>query len=60
MKPHKTSTVQEAARALGWTLKYIYDLIYSGRISAEKIAGRWRIPEAEIAARLSKRVINEQ
>jgi len=55
MKHQKTSTVQEAARTLGWTLKYIYDLIYSGRMTAEKVAGRWHIPETEIEARLRKR-----
>jgi len=31
-------SVPEAARRLGFTLKYVYDLLYSGRLKAEK---RW-------------------
>ena len=52
---NKTFTVPEAARALGWTLKYVYDLVYAGRIAANKVAGRWHIPKAEIEIRLRKR-----
>jgi len=48
-------TVPEAARAARYTTKYIYDLIYSGRIKATKIAGRWRIPISEVEARLKLR-----
>jgi len=55
MQTQEISTVKEAARTLGWTLKYVYDLIYSGRISAKKVAGRWQIPKTEIEIRLRKR-----
>lgn len=48
-------SVREAARQLGVTLKYVYDLLYSGRLKAEKKMGRWRIPTEEIEARLQKR-----
>jgi|HubBroStandDraft_4_1064222.scaffolds.fasta_scaffold828572_1 excisionase family DNA binding protein len=51
----KNYTVPEAARAMRYTTKYIYDLIYSGRIEATKMAGRWRIPISEVEARLKKR-----
>ena len=51
----KSYTVPEAARAMRYTTKYIYDLIYSGRIGAEKVEGRWRIPLAAIEARRRKR-----
>lgn len=48
-------TVPEAARMLGFTLKYVYDLLYSGRLKADKKMGRWQIPMKEIEARLNKR-----
>jgi len=55
MKSTTTVTVPAAARQLGFTLKYVYDLIYSGRMRGEKVAGRWHIPVAEVNARLAKR-----
>ena len=48
-------SVPEAAKRLGYTLKYVYDLLYSGRLNAQKEMGRWRIPAEEIEARLKKR-----
>jgi len=51
----ETRSVPETARTLGFTLRYVYDLVYSGRLKAEKIAGRWRIPASEVEARLAKR-----
>lgn len=48
-------SVPEAARKLGCTLGYVYDLLYAGRLKAEKAAGRWQIPIAEVEARLRKR-----
>ena len=48
-------SVPEAAKRLGFTLKYVYDLVYSGRLKAEKKMGRWRIPTEEIEARLKIR-----
>jgi excisionase family DNA binding protein len=54
MKDENVS-VPEAARRLGFTLKYVYDLVYSGRLKAEKKLGRWSIPMTEIEARLKKR-----
>lgn len=48
-------SVSETARRLGFTLKYVYDLLYSGRLKAEKERGRWRIPSEEIEARLKMR-----
>jgi excisionase family DNA binding protein len=52
---HERVSVPEAARRLGFTLKYVYDLLYSGRLKADKKLGRWRIPVEEIEARLKKR-----
>jgi excisionase family DNA binding protein len=57
----KTSTMKfdsprEAARKLGYTLKYVYDLLYADRIvGARKVGRRWLIPETSIKARLDKR-----
>jgi excisionase family DNA binding protein len=47
-------SVPEAARAMQYTTKYVYDLLYCGRLKAHKIAGRWRIPISEVEARLKK------
>lgn len=51
----ETLTVRETAAKLGFTLKYILDLVYSGRLKADKVSGRWKIPAAEVEARLKKR-----
>jgi excisionase family DNA binding protein len=51
----KTLGIAEAARKLNVTLKYIYDLVYSGRLPAEKTGRKWRIPARAIEARLKQR-----
>lgn len=52
----QTVTVREAALRAGWTLKYIYDLLYSGRLpGAQKVGRTWRIPVQAIEARLQAR-----
>jgi len=48
-------SVPAAARKLGCTLRYVYDLVYAGRLKADKVEGRWKIPIAEVEARLKKR-----
>jgi excisionase family DNA binding protein len=55
MKNKNLLTIPEAARKLGVTLRYVYDLVYAGRLKAEKVAGRWQIPNSEVEARLRKR-----
>jgi len=42
-------------RRLGCTIKYVYDLTYSGKLGAEKVAWRWRIPLSKIEERLKRR-----
>ena len=54
-KTPETFSVPAAARHLGFTLKYVYDLVYAGRLKAEKIAGRWRIAASDINALAKKR-----
>jgi excisionase family DNA binding protein len=51
----KTVGIAEAARKLNVTLKYVYDLVYSGRLQAEKTGRVWRIPASAIEARLKQR-----
>jgi len=53
-------SVQQAARAMQCSLKWIYDLVLSGQIRAKKVDGRWRIPKAEVEERIRKRGDNEQ
>jgi excisionase family DNA binding protein len=51
----KTIGIAEAARRLEVTLKYIYDLVYSGKLPAQKVGRTWRIPASAIEARLKQR-----
>ena len=51
-----TMTVREAAKKLGCTLKYVYDLLYAGRFKGARKVGRsWAIPEVSIKTILNKR-----
>lgn len=52
----KTITVRAAAHRMGCTLKYIYDLLYSGRLAgARKVGREWRIPEVAVESLLKAR-----
>ena len=57
MKPDTRNTlgIAEPARKLNVTLKYVYDLVYSGRLAAEKTGRTWRIPASAVEARLKQR-----
>jgi excisionase family DNA binding protein len=55
MKSSNDLTVPQAARQLKVTLKCVYDLVYAGKLEAEKVAGRWRIPAQAVEARLKRR-----
>ena len=55
MNSPKVLSVREAARRLGCTLKYIYDLVYSGRLPAQKDGQQWRIPAEAVETRLRQR-----
>ena len=50
-----TVGIREAAVKLNFTLKYTYDLVYSGRLRATKIGRQWRIPLRAIEERLNQR-----
>jgi excisionase family DNA binding protein len=51
----KSMSVREAAQQLQVTMKYVYDLIYMGRLAAEKVRRQWRIPSHAVEARLKQR-----
>jgi excisionase family DNA binding protein len=50
MKPGKQLSVRESALRLGVTLKFIYDLLYAGKLrGAQKVGRSWRIPRRHSA-----------
>jgi len=51
----ETVGIAEAARRLNVTLKYIYDLVYSGKLQAQKVGKTWRIPASAVEAKLKQR-----
>jgi len=55
MPEHKYLTPSAAARRLGVGLDYFYKLLWTGKLSATKVNGRWRIPLAGIEQRLNER-----
>jgi excisionase family DNA binding protein len=55
----KPLSVREAAKQLGCTLKYIYDLLYSGRLAGEKVGRQWRIPVGALRAKMQRQAGGE-
>lgn len=42
-------SVPQTAQKLKYTVKYIFDLLYAGKLNgARKVGGRWRIPSASV------------
>jgi excisionase family DNA binding protein len=41
----------EAARTLGVGLDYLYSLLWTGKLTGQKVGGRWRIPRSAVEAR---------
>jgi excisionase family DNA binding protein len=48
-------TVAGASRVLGYGLPYTYGLVYSGKLDAVKVDGKWQIPASAVQAILAKR-----
>lgn len=45
-----TLSVREVARRLGCTLKYVYDLLYAGKlVGAQKCGKVWQIPNSALS-----------
>ena len=56
MTGDKYITPSIAARRLGiGSLDYLYKQIWTGRLAARKVNGRWRIPSAAIERRMKER-----
>ena len=54
-KPEEFSP-RQAALELGYTLGYVYSLIYSGQFeSARRVDGQWRIPAGAVEQRRQQR-----
>jgi len=51
MRTTELISVRAFARRKGWTLKYVYDLLYSGRLPGRKIGRRWVIPAEALKPR---------
>lgn len=51
----QTIGVRDAARKLSVTIKYVYDLLYMGKLPGQKIGRQWRIPAEAVEDRLKKR-----
>lgn len=51
MRMTKLMSVRDFARRNGWTLKYVYDLLYSGRLPGRKIGRRWVIQAEALKTR---------
>jgi len=47
-----TMTANEAAKELGVELNYLYNLVRTGRLEAEKEDGEWAISAQAVQARL--------
>jgi excisionase family DNA binding protein len=50
-----TLTVRQAALKLKCTLKYVYDLVYAGKLEASKTGRQWRISTPSVTAYASGR-----
>jgi excisionase family DNA binding protein len=52
----ETVSVRQAAQRLNCTLKWVYDLLYSGRLPGQKVGGKqWRIPLSAVNERIRAR-----
>ena len=59
MKTGFSTTVRRAAQRLGFTRKYVYDLLYEGKLPAKKIRGVWFISDAAIAEKRKQQEVEE-
>jgi excisionase family DNA binding protein len=55
MKRPQSLRVRDAAKSLGVSIKFVYDLIWAGKLEAEKVGKTWHIPASAIEARLKQR-----
>jgi len=55
MRLTETVGVREAAKQLGVSIKFVYDLVWAGKLPAQKTGKTWRIPTSAVEARLKQR-----
>lgn len=55
MKQPQFLGVRDTAKVLGVSIKFVYDLIWAGKLEAEKVGKVWRVPAVAIEARLKQR-----
>jgi excisionase family DNA binding protein len=55
MKRSRSLSVRDAAKLLGVSIKFVYDLIWAGTLKAKKVGKTWCIPPSAIEARLRRR-----
>jgi excisionase family DNA binding protein len=48
-------SIRDAARQLGVSIRFVYDLVWSGKLPAQKVDKVWRIPAEAIQNRLRAR-----
>lgn len=55
MKQQSELSPREAAQKLGIGLDSVYSLLWSGKLPARKVDGRWLVSPSEVDARLKSR-----
>ena len=55
MKQQSELSPREAAQRLGIGLDSVYSLLWSGKLAARKVDGRWLVSPSEVDARLKSR-----
>ncbi len=55
MRKGQMFSIREASGHLRVSLKQIYNLVWDGKLPAQKIDGQWRIPKSAVQSRLSQR-----
>jgi len=58
LRRNETVGTREAAKLLGVTIKYVYDLLWAGKLSAQKIGKTWQISVRELHDRRKKAAHN--
>jgi excisionase family DNA binding protein len=55
MPDNETVSMREAAAMLDVSLQHVYRLVWEGRLSAQKVDGKWRLSVEAVQSRLDKR-----
>jgi hypothetical protein len=58
MDEHARLTPAQFARRAGLSLGYVYQLLWDGRVSADKVDGAWAIPVSELERKLQSREVS--